>query len=101
MDPIILTRIFSLIGFIIGLVSIIIVSGIIKRTKDAVRTGFIFVLISICAFVIFEAFVLLEVFLIVPQSNTADILAIVFVGFFLAGMWKLKMLIKELKRILK
>ena len=96
MDSILVTRIFSLIGFFVGLVTVIVVSGIIKRTKDAVRAGFFFVLIALIAFVVYEGLLVLEIFLIIPQTNAADLLTVIFVVFFLAGMWKVKLLIKGL-----
>lgn len=91
-----MTRVFSIIGFIVGLVAVIVLFGIIKRTKDLVKQGFIFVLIGMVAFIVLEAFKVFEVFLIMPQTIAADVLAVVFVVFLVAGMWKLKTLIRGL-----
>ena len=41
MDSILATQVFSIVGFIVGLIAVIILFGIIKRTKGAVRDGFI------------------------------------------------------------
>ncbi len=91
-----MTRVFSIIGFIVGLVAVIVLFGIIKRTKGLVKHGFIFVLIGMVAFVVLEAFKVFEVFLIIPRTIAADVLAVVFVVFLVAGMWKLKTLIRGL-----
>jgi len=90
------TKVFSILGFIIGLVAILVVYGIIKRTKDAIRDGFVFVLMGIGTFVVFEATKVIEIFLIIPQTSAADVFAVVFVVFIVAGMWKLKTLIMGL-----
>ena len=91
-----MTRVLSIIGFIVGLVAVIVLFGIIKRTKDLVKQGFIFALIGMVAFVVLEALKVFEVFLIIPQTIAADVLAVVFVVFLVAGMWKLKTLIRGL-----
>lgn len=91
-----MVRVFSILGFIVGLVAVIVLFGIIKRTKDAVRYGFIFILVGMVAFVVLEAFKVFEVFLIIPQTIAVDVFAVVFVVFLLAGMWKLKTLIRGL-----
>ena len=91
-----MTRVLSIIGFIVGLVAVIVLFGIIKRTKDLVKHGFIFALIGMVAFVVLEALKVFEVFLIIPQTIAADVLAVVFVVFLVAGMWKLKTLIRGL-----
>ena len=71
MDSILVTQVFSIVGFIIGLVAIIVISGIIKRTKGAIRDGFLFILVSIVAFVLLEALKVFEIFLIIPQTIAA------------------------------
>ncbi len=96
MDTITISGLFSIIGFIVGLIAVTVLFGIIKRTKDAIRHGFIFVLVGMVAFVLLEAFKVFEVFLIIPQTIAADLFAVVFVLFLVAGMWKLKTLIRGL-----
>jgi len=96
MVSILATQVFSIVGFIVGLVAVIILFGIIKRTKGAVRDGFIFVFVGIGAFVVFEAVKVLEVFLVLPQTIAADMFAVAFVVFLVIGMWKLKTLIRGL-----
>ena len=92
MDTITINGLFSIIGFIVGLIAVTVLFGIIKRTKDAIRHGFIFVLVGMVAFILLEAFKVFEVFLIIPQTIVADVFAVVFVLFLVVGMWKLKTL---------
>jgi len=54
MEPIELSGLFSILGFFIGLIAVVILFGIVKRTKDEVRYGFIFILIGMFAFVLLE-----------------------------------------------
>jgi len=96
MGPIELSGLFSILGFFIGLIAVVILFGIVKRTKDEVRYGFIFILIGILAFVLLEAFKIFEAFQIIRQAMLAEIFGIIFVAFLVIGTWKLRALIRGL-----
>jgi len=92
-----LNGLFNIVGFIAGLVAVVVLFGIVKRTKDAVRHGFLFALLGMVAFVIVEIFKIFEVFqIIIGQKIVADVFGVFFVLLLLAGMWKLRTLIKGL-----
>ena len=91
-----LNGLFNIFGFIIGLVAIVVLFGIVKRTKDDVRCGFLYVLLGMVAFVLFEAFKIFEVFQIIDQAIMADLFGVVFVLLLVGGVWKLRTLIKGL-----
>lgn len=46
MNPMELNGLFNIFGFIIGLVAVVVLFGIVKRTKDDVRCGFLYVLLN-------------------------------------------------------
>ena len=96
MEPIELSGLFNILGFIVGLVAIVILFGIVKRTKDEVRHGFLFVLLGMLAFVLLAAFKIFEAFQIIRQAMLAEIFSIVFVVLLVIGMWKLRTLIRGL-----
>lgn len=96
MEPIELSGLFNILGFIIGLIAVVILFGIVKRTKDEVRYGFLFVLLGMFAFVLLEAFKIFEAFQIIRQAMLAEIFGIVFVVLLVIGMWKLRTLIRGL-----
>ncbi len=88
---------FSLFGFIFGLISIIFLFGIIKRTKDDIRHGFMLLFAAIVSFIIFEVFTILSSYQILPDiSIAANVFMLVFIFFIMAGMFKLKTLIRGL-----
>ncbi len=87
---------FSLFGFIFGLFAIILLFGIIKRTKDEMRHGFFLFLFAITTFVILEALKILEVYKIIPVVVLSELFILVFILFMIVGLWKLKSLIKGL-----
>jgi len=87
------------IGFAIGLVAVIILFGIIKRTKDGVRHSFLVILLGMVAFVILEFFKILEAFdIIISQTIPlmADLFGVFFVLLLVGGMWNLRILIRGL-----
>lgn len=96
MEPIELSGLFSILGFFIGLIAVVILFGIVKRTKDEVRHGFLFVLLGMLAFVLLAAFKIFEAFQIIRQAMLAEIFSIVFVVLLAIGMWKLRTLIRGL-----
>lgn len=91
-----LNGLFNIFGFIIGLVAIVIVFGIVKRTKNEVRYGFSYVLFGVVAFVLFEAFKIFEVFQIIDQTIVTNVFGVFFILFLVGGMWKLRTLIRGL-----
>lgn len=97
MSSIELNGLFNIVGFIAGLVAVVVLFGIVKRTKDGMRHGFLFALLGMVAFVIVEIFKIFEVFQItVGQTIVADVFGVFFVLPLLAGMWKIRTLIKGL-----
>lgn len=96
MDSTMVSGFFSIFGFIIGLVAVFILFGIVKRTKDEIRHGFLFVLLGMLAFVLLEAFRIFEVFQIIRQAMLAEIFSIVFAALLVMGLWKIKALIRGL-----
>ena len=96
MESIELSGLFSILGFIFGLVAIVILFGIVRRTKDDVRHGFLLVLLGMFAFVLFETVKILEAFQIIRQAMIAEMFIIVFVALLVIGMWKLRTLIRGL-----
>jgi hypothetical protein len=91
-----LSGIIYIFSFIVSLVGLLIVYGIVKRTKDKMRYGLIYVLLGIAVFVLLKAFEIFEVFQIVGQTIITDLLEILFIFLLVAGMWKLRTLIKGL-----
>ena len=86
----------NIIGFIFGLIAIVVLFGIINRTKDEVKQGFLYVFLAMVSFVIFELFKIFEEYQIIGKSIAAEIFIILFVLLLLAGMWKLMTLIRGL-----
>ena len=43
---------FNIVGFLIGLVALVVLFGIVSRTKDEVKRGFIFILLALVSFII-------------------------------------------------
>lgn len=91
-----LNGLFNIVGFVVGLVAVVVLFGIVKRTKDEVRHGFLYVLLGMVVFVLFEAFKIFEVFQIIDQTIVADLFGVVFVLLLVGGVWKLRTLIKGL-----
>ena len=88
--------ILTIAGFLLGLVALFISFGIINRTKDEVRYGFIFLFLGLVAFIIFGLVKLLESYQIIIRTVASDVLLMIFILLIIAGMWKLKTLIKGL-----
>jgi len=93
-----LNGLFNIFGFIIGLVAIVVLFGIVRRTKDEVRSGFLYVLLGLVAFVLFEMFKVFEAFDIIMGQTVAvaDVFGVFFVLFLVGGLWKLRSLIRGL-----
>lgn len=91
-----LNGLFNVFGFLFGLVAVVVLYGIIKRTIDAVRQGFLFVLFAMIAFLAFEVLQIFEVFQIISQTIFANVFGVVFVLLLVAGLWKLRSLIQGL-----
>jgi hypothetical protein len=96
MDILTTSGILNIIGFCFGLLSIGILFAIFKRTKAAIRQGFGFLLLGMIAFVLLETFKIFELFLILPQTIAPDLFVIFFILFLVIGLYKLKILIKNL-----
>jgi len=96
MNPIELNGLFNIVGFVVGLVAVVVLFGIVKRTKDEVRHGFLYVLLGMVVFVLFEVFKIFEVFQITDQTIVVDLFGVVFVLLLVGGVWKLRTLIKGL-----
>lgn len=92
-----LNGLFNIVGFIISLIAIVVLFSIIKRTRDEVRSGFLYILLGMVAFVLFEMFKVFEVFqIIIGQTIVADVFGVFFVIFLVLGLWKLRSLIRGL-----
>jgi hypothetical protein len=96
LDLLTASGLLNIIGFCFGLFTIAIIFAIMKRTKSGIRQGFGFLFIGMIAFVLLETFNIFELFLIVPQTIVPDVFTIVFIFFLVIGLYKLKMLIKNL-----
>jgi len=90
-----LNGLFNIFGFVIGLVAIVVLFGIVRRTKDEVRSGFLYVLLGMVVFVLFEVFKVFEAFQVIMGQTVvvADVFVVLFVLFLLGGLWKLRSLI--------
>jgi hypothetical protein len=91
-----ITGFLGILGFIVGLVALVLLFGIVKRTKNEVSHGFLFVLLAVIAFVIVEVVTILELFQIIGHTMLAEIFNIIFVILLVVGMWKLRSLIRGL-----
>ena len=92
MDLISYATIFSLIAFILGLIAILEIISIIKRTKDKIKTSFIIICIGMVFFITLE---ILKSINIISATYT-EIFAILFIIFLTYGLWNLKSLIISL-----
>lgn len=88
--------IFSIFVFIFSLISVVILFGIVKRTKDEVKLGFSFILLGMSSFVLFGVFKIFEAYQITGQTFLDDLFGIAFVLLLVAGVWKLRSLIRGL-----
>jgi len=70
---------FSLFGFIFGLFALILLFGIIKRTKDEIRYGFLLFLFAITTFVILEALKILEIYKIISMAVSSELFILLFI----------------------
>lgn len=93
---ILVNGLIHMVSFLIGLVAIIVLFGIVSRTKDEVSRGFTFLLLALITFVIFELLQILEIYQIINQTIITEIIGIVFVILILLGMWQLRSLIRGL-----
>jgi hypothetical protein len=96
MEIIELGSLFNILSFIVGLVAIVLMFGIVRRTKGEIKYGFLFVLFGILAFVLFEAVKIFEAFQIINQANIVEIFSLIFIAFLVLGSWKLRSLIRGL-----
>ncbi len=96
MDSITLNGIFSIFVFFFSLIAVVILFGIVNRTKAEVKLGFLFILMGMFSFVLFGAFKILEAYQITGQIFLDEIFGIAFVLLIVAGVWKLRSLIREL-----
>jgi hypothetical protein len=94
--PIILDVVFGLICLTIGLVAVAVSFGIVIRTKEVVRRCFLFVFLAMVIFVIFSFFWTFESFFTIGYVDVVDFFGLFFILFLLAGLWKLKTVIKGL-----
>jgi hypothetical protein len=88
--------ILSIVGFLLGLIALFISFGIISRTKDDVRSGFIFLFLGLFSFIIFGLIKILEFYVVIAESITSNIFLTIFIVLIIVGMWKLRSLIKGL-----
>jgi hypothetical protein len=96
MDLFAVSGFLNIIGFCFGLFAIVLVFAIMKRTKSAIRQGFGFLFIGMIAFVLLELFKVFELFLGLPQTIASELFTIAFIFFLVIGLYKMKMLIKNL-----
>ena len=92
-----MTGIISLVVLIVGIASIIILFGLVARTKAGMKQVFSFILLGMTTFVILEAIKVLKTFQIISSqavpSIIIDIFSVASILLFFAGFWKLKTLI--------
>jgi len=91
-----LSGIIYIFTFIVALVGLLIVFGIVKRTKDKMRYGLLYVLLGMVVFVLLKAFEIFGAFQIMGQTIITDLLEIIFILLLVTGMWKLRTLIMGL-----
>ena len=95
-----MTGIISLVVLIVGIASIIILFGLVARTKAGMKQGFPFILLGMTTFVILEAIKVLKIFQIISSqaapSIMIDIFSVASILLFFAGFWKLKTLIMDI-----
>jgi len=97
MNLILVNGLFNIVGFLIGLVALFLLFGIVNRTKDEVKHGFIFILFALVAFIIFEFLQIVEAYQIINQTTIAvDVFGVVFIFLILIGTWQLRSLIRGL-----
>jgi hypothetical protein len=96
MDIIEMDGLFNIISFIVSLVIIVILFGIIRRTKDEIKYGFLFIFLGIITFTLFEVVKIFEAYQIINKANILELLSIVFIILLAVGMWKLRTLIRGL-----
>jgi len=87
---------FNIVGFLIGLIALVVLFGIVSRTKDEVKRGFIFILFALVSFIIFEFLQIFQIYQIIDQTIAIDVFSVVFVLLILIGMWQLRSLIRGL-----
>ena len=79
---IVYTGLLSILAFIFGLLAIVVLFGIINRTKETVRLGFIFIFFAMVSFVIFGLIKIFENYQIIAKTLMADFALIVFTGIY-------------------
>lgn len=87
---------FNIVGFFIGLLALVVSFGIVNRTKNEVRTGFILVFFGMFAFVILGFLKIFESYQIINRTIATDVFLLVFILLLVMGMWKLRKLIRSL-----
>ena len=86
--------IINLVGFILGLFSLFLIFGIVKRTKDKIRSGFILLILGFLVFVIFEILKILEIYQ--GQIFFSEAFLIGFILLVILGLYHLKSLIMNI-----
>ncbi len=86
--------IINIVGFILGLFSLFLVFGIVKRTKDKIRSGFILLILGFLVFVVFEILKILEIFQ--GQTFFSETFLLGFILLVILGLYKLKSLIMNI-----
>ncbi len=90
------TGLLSIIGFIVGLVALVLLFGIVKRTKDAVSHGFLFVLLAVLSLVIVNVVTVLETYQVIGSTMITEAFQLIFLVLLVLGLWKLRSLIRGL-----
>jgi hypothetical protein len=88
-----LSGILSIIIFLISLAGLLIIFGIVKRTKEKMRYGLFYILLSIAVFVFLYTVKILSTFQIIGQTIVSDVLGVVFILLLVIGFWELRTLI--------
>jgi hypothetical protein len=84
-----LDTILGIICLALGVVSLLLSYGVVRRTKNAVRHCFLLILIGIGAFISYELFTIFK-------YEGANLLCLLFIFFIMGGLWKLKSTIRSL-----
>jgi len=83
----------EVLAFIISLATLIILYGIVRRTKEDIRQGFLSMLAALIFFIIFE---ILKITYVFSNTPLLSLLTLLFILFLLFGMWKIRTVIISL-----
>lgn len=86
--------IINFLGFVLGLFCLFLIFGIVKRTKDKIRSGFILLILGFLVFVTFEILKIVEYYQ--GQTFFSEVFLVGFIVLVIAGLYHLKSLIMNI-----